>query len=62
MALPLSTDPELLKLLKAIFVYNPSKRPTATECMRSAYFNELFIEGVKLPNGNPLPPLPRAQK
>jgi glycogen synthase kinase 3 beta len=59
MALPLSTGPELLKLLKSIFVYNPNKRPTATECMRSAYFDELFREGVKLPNGNPLPPLPR---
>jgi glycogen synthase kinase 3 beta len=59
MALPLSVDPDLLKLLKAIFVYNPDKRPTAMECMRSPYFNELFVEGVKLPNGNPLPALPK---
>ena len=58
-ALPLSCDPELLKLLKRIFVYNPRKRPTAEECCRSPYFNELFEPGVTLPNGNPLPELPR---
>ena len=58
-ALPLSTDPELLKLLKRIFVYNPAKRPTAVECCQSPYFNELFEEGVKLPNGHDLPELPR---
>jgi glycogen synthase kinase 3 beta len=58
-ALPLSTDPELLKVLKAIFVYNPGRRPTAGECMGSPYFNDLFVEGVTLPNGNPLPALPK---
>ena len=58
-ALPLSIDKDLLELLKSIFVYNPHKRPTANQCMKSPYFNELFEEGVKLPNGNPLPPLPR---
>ncbi|OHS96972.1 Glycogen synthase kinase-3 [Tritrichomonas foetus] len=58
-ALPLSTDENLLELLRRIFVYNPNKRPTAEECMRSPYFDELFVEGVKLPNGNPLPNLPR---
>ena len=58
-ALPLSCDPDLLQLLKDIFVYNPRKRPTAEECCRSPYFAELFQEGVKLPNGNPLPELPR---
>ena len=58
-ALPLSCDQDLLQLLKRIFVYNPRKRPTAEECCRSPYFDELFKEGVKLPNGNPLPELPR---
>lgn len=61
MALPLSTDKNLLALLKRIFVYNPAKRPTADECMRSPYFDELFKEGAKLPNGNPLPHLPRPE-
>jgi serine/threonine protein kinase len=59
MALPLSTPPELLILLKRIFVYNPSVRPTAEACMASPYFSELFTPGVMLPNGAPLPPLPR---
>jgi glycogen synthase kinase 3 beta len=59
LALPLSIDPELLELLKSIFVYNPHKRPNADQLMRSPYFNELFQTGVKLPNGAPLPELPR---
>jgi glycogen synthase kinase 3 beta len=58
-ALPLSTDPELLKVLQAIFVYNPNRRPTASECMHSPYFNDLFVAGTTLPNGNPFPLLPK---
>lgn len=61
LALPLSTDKNLLELLQSIFVYNPSKRPSAIECMKSPYFNELFVEGLKLPNGNPMPPITRPQ-
>jgi serine/threonine protein kinase len=59
LALPLSTDPDLLNLLKRIFVYNPHKRPSAEECMRSASFDELFRGDVVLPSGEPLPELPR---
>jgi glycogen synthase kinase 3 beta len=58
-ALPLSVDPDLLAMLKAIFVYNPHKRPTAEQLMRSPYFAELFQPGTKLPSGVPLPELPR---
>jgi serine/threonine protein kinase len=58
MALPLSTDKNLLSLLKSIFVYNPANRPTAVDCMKSPYFSELFEEGAKLPHGSPLPELP----
>jgi glycogen synthase kinase 3 beta len=57
MALPASTPSELLELLTQIFVYNPNARPSAEECMTSTYFDELFIEGVKLPNGGNLPEL-----
>lgn len=59
MALPSSTDKQLVDLLKKIFVYNPLKRPSANECMKSHYFDELFESGVKLPNGSSLPPLPK---
>jgi serine/threonine protein kinase len=57
-ALPLSTPKDLLALLKQIFSYNPSKRPTAQQCMKSRYFDELYSEGVRLPSGRPLPALP----
>jgi glycogen synthase kinase 3 beta len=58
-ALPLSTPTDLLDLLGRIFNYNPKNRPSAEECMRSPYFDELFKDGVKLPSGNSLPPIPR---
>ena len=58
-ALPYKIDHDVLSLLKEIFVYNPSKRPTARECMKSPYFNELFEPNVKLSNGNDLPSIPK---
>ena len=36
--LPANIDKRLLELLRSIFQYNPSKRPTATQCLRSPYF------------------------
>ena len=60
-ALPSSTDKKLVELIKKIFQYNPLKRPTANECMRSPYFDELFKPGITLPNGNTLPHLPRPE-
>lgn len=56
-SLPSNTPPELLDLLKNIFVYNPSKRPTADQCMRHAFFADLFTGKLLLPNGNKLPHL-----
>jgi len=53
--LPKHTPPDLLDLLKAIFVYNPSKRPTALECMKHHCFDELFEPGQLMPSGNPFP-------
>jgi glycogen synthase kinase 3 beta len=58
-ALPLSTPSDLLDLLGKIFQYSPKSRPTAVESMRSPYFDELFMDGVKLPSGNSLPSIPR---
>lgn len=56
-ALPSNTPPDLLDLLKEIFVYNPLKRPTAAQCMGHPFFADLFDEKAHLPNGNRLPPL-----
>lgn len=41
LALPQSIDPLLFDLLSAIFVYNTSTRPTAMECLKFPYFDEL---------------------
>ncbi|OHT09953.1 hypothetical protein TRFO_21052 [Tritrichomonas foetus] len=58
--LPSKVDPALFDLLESIFVYDPSKRPTARQCMASPYFDELFSgETATLPNGKKLPDLPR---
>ena len=56
--LPIKTDPLLIDLLEKIFVYNPSKRATALQLLKHPYFNELFTVD-KLPNGAPMPSLPR---
>jgi serine/threonine protein kinase len=42
--LPSGTDKDLLDLLSAIFVYNPSKRPSASECLMSPYFDDFRNE------------------
>lgn len=34
-------DPELVDLLEKIFVYDPSKRPTAAEALEHPYFDEI---------------------
>jgi glycogen synthase kinase 3 beta len=56
-ALPAATPQALLELLNRILVYNPNARPSAEECMASAYFDELFETGAKMPSGAPLPQL-----
>jgi glycogen synthase kinase 3 beta len=57
--LPGHTPPDVIDLLKKIFVYNPLRRPTALECMRHHCFDDLFVPGIMLPNRRPLPPLDR---
>ena len=53
--LPKFATPEFIDLLTQIFVYDPTKRPTAAQCMKHPFFAELFTPDVKLPNGRPLP-------
>lgn len=54
--LPYKCDPLLIDLLKSIFVYDPSKRPTAAQLMKHDFFKPLFSV-TKLPNGAPMPKL-----
>lgn len=61
-ALPSHTPPEALELLIDIFQFNPNKRPTADQCLRHRCFDELFKEGVLLPNKKPIPQLERPDK
>lgn len=56
-SLPSNTPPELLELLKSIFVYNPSKRPSADQCMSHIFFADLFTGKLHLPSGFKLPHL-----
>lgn len=57
--LPRHTPQDLLDLLTKIFVYNPSSRPSAQECLMHSCFNELFEFGLTMPNHKPLPRLDR---
>ena len=57
--LPPNTPSDLKDLLKRIFVYIPSKRPTAYDCMNHKFFDELFVKGMTMPDGSPIPKLNR---
>lgn len=57
--LPRHTPPDVLDLLKSIFVYNPKTRLTALQCMQHKCFDDLFVPGLRLPNKHALPPLNR---
>lgn len=54
--LPADVPDAFVDLLEKIFVYAPSKRITAEQCMRHPFFDELFKEDVRMPQSNrPLP-------
>jgi serine/threonine protein kinase len=57
--LPRHTPGDLVSLLESIFVFNPSKRPSAREILRHKCFDDLFQSGKTMPNGRPIPPLDR---
>lgn len=48
---------EAIDLLSQILVYSPSRRQNAYQLMQHPFFDELRVQGTKLPNGDPLPPL-----
>lgn len=59
--LPRHTPPDILELLKQIFVYSPSDRPTALQCMQHECFDELFESDMMMPSKRPFPLLERKE-
>lgn len=58
--LPRHVPPEAIDLLSKIFVYNPTVRYTAKQCMEHPFFDELFANhNFILPSQRPLPSLVR---
>lgn len=57
--LPKQTPPEFIDLLSKIFVFNPSKRLTAFECMQHPVFDCLFNSNLLMPDKRPFPVLNR---
>ncbi|KAH0790498.1 CMGC family protein kinase [Histomonas meleagridis] len=49
-ALSSNADPQLLDLLEHIFVYSPSKRITAEQCLNHPFFDGIRKGNLKLPN------------
>ena len=50
-------DGEIVEFLKEIIVYSPLLRPTAMQVLTHSFFNELKVQGTKMPDGEELPPL-----
>lgn len=53
---PSDVPEDFIDLLSKIFVYSPSKRLTAEQCMKHPFFSDLFDKNVRIPeSNNPLP-------
>lgn len=52
--LPKDAPIELIDLLKRILVYNPKKRPSASECLKSPYFKDINNENLKIESIGPI--------
>jgi glycogen synthase kinase 3 beta len=57
--LPRHTPADMLELITTILVYQPSKRPSASQCMKHRCFDELFDKPLSMPDGRPFPVLER---
>uniref|UniRef100_A0A0K0G4P6 Protein kinase domain-containing protein n=1 Tax=Strongyloides venezuelensis TaxID=75913 RepID=A0A0K0G4P6_STRVS len=51
------TDSLAIQLVHDLVQYDPKKRPTAYEALKSPFFDELKRHGYRLPSGARLPPL-----
>jgi len=51
------TAPEAIDLVAKLLEYTPDSRLNAVEAMCHPFFDELRVEGLRMPNGKELPPL-----
>ncbi|THH15020.1 hypothetical protein EW146_g5401 [Bondarzewia mesenterica] len=51
------TAPEAIDLVSKLLEYTPEARLSAVEAMVHPFFDELRVEGAKMPNGKEFPPL-----
>ena len=51
------TAPEAIELVSKLLEYTPDARLSAIEAMCHPFFDELRVEGMKMPNGKDLPRL-----
>ncbi|TRM61702.1 kinase-like domain-containing protein [Schizophyllum amplum] len=51
------TSPEAIDLVAKLLEYTPSARLSAVESMVHPFFDELRVEGARMPNGKDFPPL-----
>lgn len=50
-----NTSLECINFVARLLKYDPKSRPTPLDCLLDSFFDELRIEGKKLPNGLALP-------
>ena len=51
------TSPEAIDLVAKLLEYTPEARLSAVEAMCHSFFDELRVEGARMPNGKDFPPL-----
>jgi glycogen synthase kinase 3 beta len=51
------TPPEAIDLVSKLLDYTPQARLSAVEAMTHPFFNDLRVEGARMPNGKDFPPL-----
>jgi glycogen synthase kinase 3 beta len=51
------TPADAISLISTLLEYTPTARLTAIEALCHEFFNELRVEGARLPNGKPMPEL-----
>ena len=51
------TSPEAIDLVAKLLEYTPEARLSAVEAMCHSFFDELRVDGARMPNGKEFPPL-----
>ena len=51
------TAPEAIDLVSKLLEYTPEARSSAIEALAHPFFDELRVEGARMPNGRDFPPL-----